>query len=73
VAAQVLVELGAELNRVRQQVTQLISGQQRQEKWVAGYPALPLLAERYQQLADEVERLRAVLRQHGIDPQDKPA
>jgi hypothetical protein len=22
---------------------------------------------------DEVERLRALLRQHGIDPQDKPA
>jgi ATP-dependent Clp protease ATP-binding subunit ClpA len=156
VAAQVLVNLGAELNRVRQQVIQLISGQQpqpgyrppregspvtevqarldlvegrlaaieqrvgtgpdtndldeqidrvrgerhaaadaqeyeraaslrdrekgllaskaaRQEKWVAGYPPLPVLAERCQQLAGEIERLRAVLRQHGIDPQDKPA
>jgi ATP-dependent Clp protease ATP-binding subunit ClpC len=73
VAAQVLVKLGAELNRVRQQVIQLISGQERQENRVAGYPALPVLADRYQQLADEVERLRALLRQHGIDPQDKPA
>ena len=156
VAAQVLVNLGAELNRVRQQVIQLISGQQpqsgrrapregapvtevqarlealegrlaaveqwvgirpdtsdldeqidrvrgerhaavdaqeyeqaaslrdrekellaskaaRQEQWAAGHPALPVLAERCQQLADEIERLRAVLRQHGIDPQDKPA
>ena len=45
----------------------------RQEQWVAGHSALPLLAERVQQLADEVERLRAMLRQHGIDPQDKPA
>jgi len=156
VAAQVLVKLGAELNRVRQQVIQLISGQQpspgrrppredapvtdvqarldvvegrltaleqragtgpdtsdldeqmaqvcrekesaidahdyeqaallrnrekkllaskaaRQEQWTAGHPALPDLAERCQQLTDAIERLRGVLRQHGIDPQDKPA
>ncbi len=155
VAAQVLVRLGADLNRVRQQVIQLISGQQppghqpawegtpmteaqarldvieerlaaveqrlgtgpdttdldeqiaqvsrekesavdahdyeqaaslrdrekdllaskaeRQEQWAAGHPALPDLAERCQQLTDEVERLRGLLRQHGIDPQDKPA
>ena len=157
VAAQVLVKMGAELNRVRKQVIQLISGQQpppqpgrrptregpvvtglqarlvavegrlaaveqrlgtgpdtsdldeqidrvrrerlaaanaqeyeqaaslrdrekellaskaaRQEQWTAGHPGLPVLAERVQQLADEVERLRALLRQHGIDPQDKP-
>jgi hypothetical protein len=32
-----------------------------------------VLAERCQQLTNEVERLRALLRQHGIDPQDKPA
>jgi DNA repair exonuclease SbcCD ATPase subunit len=45
----------------------------RQEQWAAEHPALPVLAERCQQLADEVERLRALLRQHGIDPRDKPA
>ena len=45
----------------------------RQEQWAAEHPALPVLAERCQQLADEVERLRALLGQHGIDPQDKPA
>ena len=45
----------------------------RQEQWVAGHLALPLLAERVQQLADEIERLRALLREHGIDPQDKTA
>jgi ATP-dependent Clp protease ATP-binding subunit ClpA len=45
----------------------------RHEQWAAGHPALPVLAERCQQLADEIERLRALLRQHGIDPQDKPA
>ena len=51
----------------------LASKAARQEQWVAGHPALPDLAERCQQLADEVERLRALLRQHGIDPQDKTA
>jgi ATP-dependent Clp protease ATP-binding subunit ClpC len=51
----------------------LASKAARQEQWVAGHPALPDLAERCQELTDEIERLRAVLRQHGIDPQDKPA
>jgi len=114
VAAQVLVKLGADQNRVRQQVIQLLHGYHgkeptaarlrgerqaaadtqeyeqaaalrdqekellaakaaRQEQWAAEHPGLPVLAERCQQLADEVERLRALLRQHGIDPQDKPA
>jgi ATP-dependent Clp protease ATP-binding subunit ClpA len=45
----------------------------RQEQWTAGHPSLPDLAERCQQLTDEIERLHALLRQHGIDPQDKPA
>jgi hypothetical protein len=45
----------------------------RQEQWAAGHPSLPDLAERCQQLTEEVERLRALLRQHGIDPHDKPA
>jgi Clp amino terminal domain, pathogenicity island component/UvrB/uvrC motif len=45
----------------------------RQEQWAAEHPALPVLAERCQRLTDEVERLRALLRQHGIDPQGKPA
>jgi UvrB/uvrC motif len=43
-----------------------------QELWAAVHPTLPDLAEQCQQLADEVERLRSLLRQHGIDPQDKP-
>ena len=51
----------------------LASKAARQEQWAAGHPALPVLAERCQQLAGEVERLRALLREHGIDPQDKPA
>jgi transposase len=45
----------------------------RHEQWTAGHPALPDLAQRVRQLSDEVERLRALLRQHGIDRQDKPA
>jgi hypothetical protein len=51
----------------------LASRAARKEQWAAGHPALPVLAERCQQLADEIERLRALLRQHGIDPQDKSA
>jgi Clp amino terminal domain, pathogenicity island component/UvrB/uvrC motif len=156
VAAQVLVRLGADLSRVRQQVVQLVSGQEPgpaparprergmlsrvetrldaiearlavieqrvgtgpdtggldeqiervrgqrqaaadaqqyeqaaqlrdqekqlladkaalQEDWAADHPALPSMAEQFQQLSGEVERLRALLRQHGIDPEDKPA
>lgn len=42
-------------------------------KWAAAHPDLASLAERVQQLSDEVERLRAVLRQHGIAAEDKPA
>jgi ATP-dependent Clp protease ATP-binding subunit ClpC len=44
-----------------------------QEQWAAARPSLPDLAERCQQLAEEIERLHAQLRQHGIDPQDKSA
>ena len=140
VAAQVLVRLGADRNRVRQQVIQLLHGRTaeepgpgaevrpemaeqragigpdtsdldeqieaaraekeaaidaqdfeqavslrdretqllaakaaRQEQWAAAHPAQPDLAEQSRQLAAEVERLRALLRQHGIDPEDKPA
>ena len=51
----------------------LASKAARQEQWAAGHPALPVLAEQCQQLSGEIEQLRALLRQHGIDPQDKPA
>jgi hypothetical protein len=140
VATQVLVRLGADLNRLRHQVIQLLAGRAaeqpgpaaevrpemgeqragigpdtsdldeqieaartqkeaaieaqdfeqavstrdrekqllaekaaRQKQWAAGHPAKPDLAEQSRQLAAEVERLRALLRQHGIDPEDKPA
>ncbi|WP_344572633.1 Clp protease N-terminal domain-containing protein, partial [Winogradskya humida] len=41
VAAQVLVKLGADLNRVRQQVIQLLSGYQGKEPAASGEPAAP--------------------------------
>jgi ATP-dependent Clp protease ATP-binding subunit ClpC len=44
-----------------------------QEQWAAARPSLPDLAERCQQLAEEIERLHAQLRQHDIDPQDRSA
>jgi ATP-dependent Clp protease ATP-binding subunit ClpC len=152
VAAQVLVKLGADLNRVRQQVIQLLHGYRdteaqapsagpraaqspsdlsarvdaierrvgsgpdtadldqqiaqarrdkesaidsqdfeqagslrdreqqlladkaaRQHQWETAHPDLVSLAEQVQRLSGEVERLRALLRQHGIEPEDKTA
>jgi ATP-dependent Clp protease ATP-binding subunit ClpC len=66
VATQVLVYLGADLNRVRRQTIQLLHRYQAKEP-------VSDLAERVQQLTDEVERLHALLREHGIDPHDKTA
>ena len=45
----------------------------RQEQWAAAHPDLPSLAEKLRQLGDEVERLRALLREHGIEPKDGAA
>jgi ATP-dependent Clp protease ATP-binding subunit ClpC len=59
---------------LRSREKELLAAKAADEKqWVAGHPALPVLAERVQQLAEEIERLRGLLRQHGIDPQDKTA
>ncbi len=44
-----------------------------QEEWAAEHPGLPSLAERCQELSGEIERLRDLLRRHGIEPEDKPA
>jgi ATP-dependent Clp protease ATP-binding subunit ClpC len=103
VAAQVLVQLGADLDRVRQQVIQLLhayrgaepassgatSGMRRgrgpasddldeqiaevRRDTEAAHPDLASLAEEVQRLSGEVERLRGLLRQHGIEPEDKTA
>jgi hypothetical protein len=44
-----------------------------QDEWAADHPGLPFLAEQCQQLSGEIDRLRALLRQHGIDSEDRPA
>jgi len=45
----------------------------RQEQWAAAHPDLPSLAEKLRQFGDEVGRLRALLREHGIAPKDGAA
>jgi ATP-dependent Clp protease ATP-binding subunit ClpA len=45
----------------------------RQDRWEADHPALPSLAEQCQQLSGEIDRLRGLLRQHGIDSDGEPA
>jgi hypothetical protein len=40
---------------------------ERHEQWTTAHPDLASVAERVQQLSDEVGRLRGLLRQHGID------
>ena len=69
VAAQILVVLGADPDRLRGQVTLLLHGYQAEEPG----PGITVRPETAGQLAGEVERLRALLRQHGIDPDDQPA
>jgi len=45
----------------------------RQDEWLAAHPDLPSLAEQVHRLSGEVERLHALLRQHGINTGDQPA
>jgi Clp amino terminal domain, pathogenicity island component/UvrB/uvrC motif len=45
----------------------------RQQQWEAAQPDLASLAEQVQRLNGEVERLRDLLRQHGIEPEDNTA
>ena len=75
VAAQVLVKLGADLNRVRQQVIQLLQGHQgrvamsgREQEWAGSAAGGMSLAKEVDRLNAELERLRAILREHGIEP-----
>jgi ATP-dependent Clp protease ATP-binding subunit ClpC len=64
-------ERAAEL---RDRERELLAGQAiRQEQWEAEHPSLPALAGQVQQLSDEIDRLRTLLRQHGIDPENKSA
>src|SRR5690242_2014292 len=45
----------------------------RQEQWAAAHPDLPSLAEKLRQFGDEIERLHALLGEHGIEPKDGAA
>jgi hypothetical protein len=45
----------------------------RQRQWEAAHPNLASVAEQVQRLSADVERLRDLLRQHGIEPEDKTA
>jgi ATP-dependent Clp protease ATP-binding subunit ClpA len=45
----------------------------RQEEWSAAHPDLASLAEKCHELSSEINRLRALLRQHGIDAEDTTA
>ena len=45
----------------------------RQHQWEAAHPDLASLAEQVQRLSGQVEGLRDLLRQHGIEPEDKTA
>jgi ATP-dependent Clp protease ATP-binding subunit ClpA len=103
VAAQVLVGLGADLNRVRQQVIQLVHGFQGDEpgasvaevRFGGRRDRLDAIGEKIDTIADrlaaiegrlgidpaaeeagrlrrEIERLEALLRSQGIDPEAEP-
>jgi len=72
VAAQVLVRLGADLNRVRQQVIQVLQGYQGQVSASSGEQQVRVRS--LAALDAEIARLKALLRQHGIDPdRDQPS
>jgi len=45
----------------------------RQQQWATAQLDLPTLAEGLQRLSGEVERLRRLLHQHGIDTKDGAA
>ncbi len=45
----------------------------RQEEWAAVHPDLPSLAGKYDELSGEIDRLRALLRRHGIEAEDETA
>ena len=72
VAAQVLVSLGASLQGTRLEVIQLLHGVHASEPSSGAWPEpLPTMGRVLSQIHDlngEVERLRALLAQHGIDP-----
>ncbi len=43
------------------------------EQWTAAHPDLPSLAGKFRELSDEITRLRGLLSEHGIKPEDGAA
>jgi prophage maintenance system killer protein len=70
VAAQILVGLGADLPRVRQQVLELLEDAPRRtaEHKELLLEELAAVFDENERLSTEVQRLRDLLRKHGIDP-----
>ena len=74
VAAQVLVSLGADLNRVRHQVIQLLASPLASVIATGEVDSrLVELTEQVRQLSEEVARLRGLLRRHGLEPEEGTA
>ena len=63
-------QAGSLRDRERQLLADLAA---RQQQWEAAHPDLASLAEQVHRLSGDVERLRDLLRQHGIEPDDKTA
>src|SRR5262245_13209231 len=62
-----LASLSDHENRLLAQIEAL------QHAWHASHPGLPVVAEQCSELTDELHRLRALLREHGIEPGGKTA
>ncbi len=74
VAAQVLVSMGADLNRVRAQVLRLMDSPLADVIATGEVESrLVVLSDQVSQLSQEVERLRGLLRQHGLEPGENTA
>ena len=74
VAAQVLVRMGADLNRVRAQVLRLMASPLADVIATGEVESrLVVLSDQVSQLSQEVERLRGLLRQHGLEPGEDTA
>jgi hypothetical protein len=59
---------------LRDRESQLLAGKTaRRQQWETAHPDLASLAEQVQRLTGEVERLRGLLRQHGIEPENETA
>ena len=74
VAAQVLVRMGTDLNQVRVQVLLLMASPLADVIATGEVESrLVVLSDQVSQLSQEVERLRRLLRQHGIEPGEDTA